>query len=242
MNNLLPSVTCVACHCSDTMQQPTSTSNILNYTQSFGAIHNNLLTLYGETFPDLIGTHEQIWQFMTTETTKELNTVNLPGANFISFSDANSYGVNIKSSLNLFLKALQSQGIISPTIYELVDTILFIIKNFENSTDVSFRLNSFINKHSLNPFLTQNDKISVLGAANVGLYSNYFWDFALNNSDDPYHQIAFDLNATGNLYKIKWADLIGFVVGAGVGIAAGPLTAVSTGIALGGFASKIFGE
>ncbi|MFM2038936.1 MAG: hypothetical protein RL432_1875 [Bacteroidota bacterium] len=85
MNNLLPSVTCVACHCSDTMQQPTSTSNILNYTQSFGAIHNNLLTLYGETFPDLIGTHEQIWQFMTTETTKELNTVNLPGANFISF-------------------------------------------------------------------------------------------------------------------------------------------------------------
>ena len=89
MNNLLPSATCVACHCSDTMQQPTSTSNILNYTQSFGAIHNNLLTLYGETFPDLIGTHEQIWQFMTTETTKELNTVNLPGANFISFSDAN---------------------------------------------------------------------------------------------------------------------------------------------------------
>jgi hypothetical protein len=120
------------------MQQPTSTSNILNYTQSFGAIHNNLLTLYGETFPDLIGTHEQIWQFMTTETTKELNTVNLPGANFISFSDANSYGVNIKSSLNLYLKDLQSQGIISPTIYELVDTILFIIKNFENSIFVIF--------------------------------------------------------------------------------------------------------
>jgi hypothetical protein len=99
-----------------------------------------------------------------------------------------------------------------------------------------------INLYFYRTVVTQNVKISVLGAANVGLYSNYFWDFALNNSDEPYHQIAFDLNATGNLYKIKWADLIGFVVGAGVGSAAGPLTAVSTGIALGGFASKIFGE
>ncbi|MFZ5554073.1 MAG: hypothetical protein ACOZCO_13235 [Bacteroidota bacterium] len=211
-------------------------------TSSFGSIHNELLDGYAVAFPALNGTHPEIWNFMMTGTTRLTAQEGITGGKFISFKAANDHAVNIKASLNNYLRELVKDGEMTPFIAEQTNIMLGIIKDTADGTDISFRLTAYANRIALKTDVSAEDKMILMGGAQVGIYSGNFWDYALKTASSPYHQIAVDLNAGGNLFKIKWADLIGFVVGAVAGSGGGPVGSVTTGIALGGFASEVFGE
>ena len=210
-------------------------------TPAFGEIHNELLTEVALAFPDK-ESDETAWNFIIRGTSSKLAMIGITGKGFISFKEANNISSNIKLKLDKYMQELVNEGRMTPFIKEQTDILFAMLKN-NSSADAAVRLNAYTSRIAFRNDVSAEDKITLLGGAAIAQSSNYFWEYALRNSNDPYHKIAVELNNSGGLYKIKWADVAGFVVGAVVGgVTAGPGGAVTTGIALGTFASKAFGE
>lgn len=215
---------------------------LLSIANTGGSSHNALLDEYAVAFPAFDGTREQMWNVMINGTTRLTKEVGMTDGSFPSFKVANDFATKIKANLDKVLNEMVKSGEMTPYIAEQTQIMLAIIKDARSFEVADRRLVAFSNRISFNTGVSVNDKIILTFAASTAISTNDFWSEALVNAASPYHDVAVNIGEA-NLFKIKWADVIGFVVGAVVGGAAGgPVTGVTTGIALGGFASEAFGE
>lgn len=215
---------------------------LLSVMQSVGSMHNELLDNYVLRFPTLDTPHDETWNFMITDTTRLLGQSGVSGTSYPAFKTADNHTTHLIANTERYIRQLVKAGDMTPLVGDQTIIILDIVRNTA-SADVNARLTAYANRIAFRVDISADEKIVLIGAAYTAIATNIFWNYALSNDTSPYHKIAVNLNTGGNLFKIKWADIGGFVVGAVVGtVVGGPVVGISSGIALGGFASKVFGE
>lgn len=214
---------------------------LTTFLRNEGVIHNEILMELATNYPKFDQSGETTWDFIITKVEQKIRTIGLVDSVFLPYKEAKKLENKITIDPDKVLDSLVVRGKMTPFIRAQANIILNTIKTYSTS-DASILLSGFVSRIAARNDVSFNEKVVLIGAAEVGIFSNLFWNTALANDTDPYHKIALSHNESNTLRKIKWADVIGAVVGGVLTSAAGPVVAIASGIALGTFASSAFGE
>lgn len=212
---------------------------LTTFLKNEGVIHNEILIELAANYPKFDQSGETTWDFIITNVEQKIRTIGLVDSVFLPYKEAKELENKITINPDKVLESLVVRGKMTPFIRDQANMILNTIKT-SSTSDASILLSGFVSRIAARNDVSFNDKVILIGAAEVGIFSNLFWNSALNDNTNPYHKVALSHNESGTLRKIKWADVIGAVVGGLLGSGAGPVVAVGLGISLGTFASSVF--